>query len=81
MAPEAELELFEENVDAFKVFDAMGTQWRRAGTAGTVTGMDYAPLPFVMRCCAVAPEREASVFSDLRLMENEALLIYAERSS
>lgn len=59
------------NAQAVSVFCDMDTQWR-IGMAGR-TGLDYSALPVVMRLCGVPAAERASVFSDIRVMETEAL--------
>ncbi|EKN4715347.1 DUF1799 domain-containing protein [Yersinia enterocolitica] len=54
---------------SFNVFHAMTTQWR-TGVNG-VTGLDYNCLSQVMDWLGV--EDEATVFSDIRVMEQAAL--------
>lgn len=49
----------------------MATQWR-IGMSGA-TGLDYAALPYVMRNCGVKQADRASVFDDVRALEDAAL--------
>lgn len=65
------VEVWPDNMDAVKVFSAMGTQWR-TGMSG-VTGLDYAVLPSVLRLTAVPRADWPAVFDDLRVMEGAAL--------
>lgn len=55
----------------------MQTQWR-VGMNGA-TGLDYTALPAVMDLCGIRKKQREDVFSALRLMESEALSIWAER--
>jgi hypothetical protein len=64
-------EVWPDNWLAVEVFSAMGTQWR-TGAAGA-TGLDYGPLPFVMRVCDVTASRRADTFEAVRVMEAAAL--------
>lgn len=52
-----------------RVFIGMGTQWRRGGMAGALTGLDYAALPVVLRIYAIPRALWADVFDDIRQME------------
>lgn len=61
------------------VFIAMATQWR-TGARGA-TGLDYSPLPFVMRTRSVPRAEQAAVFDDLRVMEAEALKVMSEHNA
>lgn len=76
-----DFELFEDNVQSARVFDAMTTQWRRGGMDGIPTGLDYAPLPVVMRLCGVKPSERRAVFEDVRTMELETLNVMSERAA
>lgn len=73
---EEEISLWAINLDSYQVFNAMGTQWRH-GMAGP-TGLDYGVLPGVMDLIGIAPERRKEVFSDVRVLESEALATMAE---
>jgi len=77
-APDSgEVDLFPENEAPLQVFLSMQTQWR-IGMNGA-TGLDYAALPAVLALCGVKRKRRADVFSALRVMEAEALSIWAEQ--
>jgi len=65
-----------EHETAVEIFAAMSTQWR-VGFAGA-TGMDYAALPAVMDCYAVPEDKRRDVFSEVRVMEDEALTVLHE---
>jgi len=49
----------------------MSTQWR-VGMNGA-TGLDYNALPVVMRFGGVIPADRATVFEEVRIMEDAAL--------
>ncbi|WP_256577697.1 MULTISPECIES: DUF1799 domain-containing protein [unclassified Pseudomonas] len=71
-----EVEIWPDVWPAFCVLDAMSTQWR-VGMGGAV-GLDYAALPVVFKLHQVRKKDRPSVFSDLRVMEAEALACMAE---
>lgn len=56
---------------AFRVLEAMSTQWRIGG--GGAIGLDYGALPQVMGWLGIDRRERGSVFDDLRRMEQEAL--------
>jgi hypothetical protein len=82
MSQQEEFELMEDNVLPVTVFQAMRTQWRIASAGDKVhrVGLDYAPLPFVMRSCGVKPGDRKQIFADVHLMELEALKVFSERN-
>lgn len=53
------------------VFVSMSTQWRSAGYGAT--GLDYGPLPGVMRMCGVGRKEWPDVFEGIRILEDAAL--------
>ena len=65
------VEIWEENHESFKVFNAMSTQWR-VGMNG-YTGLDYNALPVVMRLLGIKRNEYAQIFDDVRLMESAAM--------
>lgn len=65
------IEIWAENAAAVDVFVDMGTQWR-VGMAGA-TGLDYGPLPFVLRARGIRREHWGQVLEDLRVLEQAAL--------
>lgn len=69
--------MYPENAAPMNVFLALQTQWR-VGMNGA-TGLDYAALPAVMDLCGVRKKKRGDVFSAVRVMESEALSIWAER--
>lgn len=66
---EDEFGIWPENLPAVQVFIALGTQWR-VGMSGA-TGLDYSVLPAVFDIHGITDRKKA--FSDLQIMENEAL--------
>jgi hypothetical protein len=82
-AAKEELVLYEDIVDSVRVFEAMRTQWERAGADGVKVAINYSRLPVVMRGLRLDPddgERFAVIFEDIRVMEDEALKVITERS-
>ena len=71
-----EVEGWECNADAYYVFRTMATQWR-IGMAGA-TGLDYAAMPVVMDMIGVKSKKRPEVFESVRVMEEEALITWAE---
>jgi hypothetical protein len=61
---------------AATLFLAMGSQWRWAGM-GERVGLDYAAIEPTARLAGV--ELDAQVFAGLRVMEAEALSVWARR--
>lgn len=68
--------IWPEHVEAVEVFMAMWSQWR-IGMSGP-TGLDYAALPAVFDLMAVAPGKRPERFSELQILEREALSVMAE---
>jgi hypothetical protein len=68
------VELWPDNLAAFEVFDALGTQWSVAPN-GRLVGLRYEAVAFVMRLCGVAAADRRQVFEDLRVMENAVLTL------
>jgi hypothetical protein len=68
--------IWPENVEIFRLFTALGTQWR-VGAAGA-TGLDYGVVRETARLAGlgkVTPER----FQGLQACEGEALSVWAEQ--
>ncbi len=78
--PQEDVEVFEDCLFSLETFSAMCTQWRIGGVDGVKVGLDYGPLPFVMRRCGVPPGQRDQVFEDIQLMEIETLLVERERA-
>lgn len=77
IAPEPELEVFEDNLLPARVFQRMGTQW--TVDSGAQIGLRYEALPIVMRYSKVKPEEEEQVFEDVQAMEDEAIRVFTEK--
>lgn len=75
------LELFPENVEVWRLWTALGTQWRvGVGMGGVVwTGLDYSVLDFAMRMHRIGPDRQPEMFDLIRLMEREAAPLLNDR--
>lgn len=56
---------------AFKVFKALGTQWR-VGFSGP-SGLEYQAIPFVLRMQAIPRSDWPAIFDDIGVMESAAL--------
>lgn len=56
-----------------EIFIDMCSQWRRAGMAGVVTGLDYAVLPVVFGIRGVSKKLQSQIFDDIRVMEDAAI--------
>lgn len=65
------VEVWPENLQAFQVFSALGTQWRIG--MGGATGLDYNAVPTVLRLQGVPRAEWPQLFEDLRVMESAAL--------
>ena len=76
VATSAVTPIWPDNLAPFEVFAALQTQWR-VGMGGP-TGLDYAAVPVVMEMQEVAPGDRRRVFEDLRVMEAEALRVFAD---
>lgn len=68
--------MFEDNWDAFLVFDSMATQWR-IGVGGP-TGLDYNVIPMILQSLELEEVAIKEIFPSLRVMESEALTVMAE---
>lgn len=69
-------EVWPDNQQALETFSAVLTQWR-IGMGGP-TGLDYAVLPVVMDLQDVAQADRAELFDSIRVMESEALRVFAD---
>ncbi|HYD12737.1 MAG TPA: DUF1799 domain-containing protein [Allosphingosinicella sp.] len=74
-------EIWPDQADAVALFLSMESQWRwtGAGMAGAFrTGLDYSALPVVAEAIGVKPSPE--IIADLRIMEGEAVAVWARRA-
>lgn len=69
--------LWPENLPAWQLFMACGTQWR-AGGAGR-EGLDYGGVRVVMQMQRVRPRRQSQRFAEVQVMESAALKAWAEQ--
>lgn len=70
------VEVWPDAWPAFRLFDALGTQWRVA-SAGP-SGLDYTAIPATASMLGIKRRDLADIFPDLRIMEVEALAVMAE---
>lgn len=75
-----DFELFEDCAQSVEVFDAMRTQWDRAGTDGTRVGLKYEVLPQFMRELGVPRAQRNQVWKDVRIMEEATLKFDREKA-
>ncbi|WP_312387731.1 DUF1799 domain-containing protein [Pseudomonas sp.] len=73
---EEEVEVWPDAWPAFRLFDAMGTQWR-VGPGGA-SGLDYTAIPAAASMLGIKRRDLTDIFPDLRVMEVEALAVMAE---
>lgn len=66
-----DVEVSSATVDIYRVFTDLGTQWRADGMSGTITGLEYSSIPFVLSCHDMQPDKQN--LRDLRVMEAAAL--------
>lgn len=71
------VDIWPENLQVFEVFRAMSTQWR-VGPGGAI-GLDYNLLPFIFKLQGVRAGQQPALFEDIRILENEALIVMQER--
>lgn len=77
--------VWEPNLDAVRLFAALGTQWRCVVLGGGMEphrliwlGIDYAAIAPVMALLGLS---EPTLFDDLRLMEDAAIGAFAEAAA
>ncbi|MGB5955370.1 DUF1799 domain-containing protein [Pseudomonas sp.] len=73
---EVVVEVWPDAWPAFRLFDALGTQWRVA--SGGPSGLDYTAIPTTASMLGIKPRDLTDIFPDLRVMEVEALAVMAE---
>ncbi|MEQ1890100.1 MAG: DUF1799 domain-containing protein [Alphaproteobacteria bacterium] len=77
-----EVEVHHDNVQAFVLFDGLGSQWRTqtiSGKGGTVmmrTGLDYGAVEMAARVMDI--DLDAENFARLRILESAALEAWGE---
>jgi hypothetical protein len=74
--PDETYEVWPDNWAAFTLFNGMSTQWR-TGACGA-TGLDYTSIRDVAGFIGIKKKQLAAIFSDLQVMEAEALLVMSE---
>nr|WP_185061881.1 DUF1799 domain-containing protein [Pseudomonas putida] len=70
------VEVWPDAWPAFRLFDALGTQWRVA--SGGPSGLDYTAIPVTASMLGIKRQELTNIFPDLRIMEHEALAVMAE---
>ncbi|MBM6442408.1 DUF1799 domain-containing protein [Pseudomonas sp. MIL9] len=73
---EDDVEIWPDNWPVFRLFNALGTQWR-AGPGGA-TGLDYSVVREVAILIGIKKRQIHELFPDLQVMEAEALAVMAE---
>ena len=76
--PPEEIEVWDVNWDSFNLFAALATQWR-TGMGGAI-GLDYNCIPVVASLLGYKKKHTQEMFSDIMVMENEALLTMGENA-
>ncbi len=74
--PEEEVEVWPDAWPAFRLFEALSTQWRLG--QGGPSGLDYAAIPVTASMLGIKRRDLTDIFPDLRIMEVEALAVMAE---
>lgn len=70
------MEVWPDAWPAFRLFDALATQWRVA--SGGPSGLDYTAIPATAAMLGIKRRDLTDIFPDLRVMEVEALAVMAE---
>lgn len=73
---EDDVEIWPDNWLVFRLFNALGTQWR-TGASGA-TGLDYSVIREVASLIGIKKRQIPELFPDLQVMEAEALAVMAE---
>lgn len=71
-----DVEIWPDNWPVFRLFNALGTQWR-TGACGA-TGLDYTSIRDVASYIGIKKRQIPELFPDLQVMEAEALAVMAE---
>lgn len=74
--PEEVVEVWPDAWPAFRLFEALSTQWRTG--PGGASGLDYAAVPPTASMLEIKRRDLPHLFPDLRTMEVEALLAMSE---
>lgn len=79
-APEEKCYLWPCNVPTFNVWQAVQTQWRRAGMVGAKTGLDYeAVIAYMRDVLGIKRKDRAELFAGIKAMEVAAINTWAEQ--
>ncbi|MGN8259516.1 DUF1799 domain-containing protein [Pseudomonas sp. SMSB3] len=70
------VEVWPDAWPAFRLFDALGTQWRVA--PGGPSGLDYTAIPATASMLGINRRDLTNIFPDLRVMEVEAMAVMSE---
>lgn len=70
-AEQQPVEIWPENVPAYKLWCKVGSQWRY--TMSGPASLDYIPLQHELDRMGLSEEDYDALFSDIRVMESEAL--------
>ncbi|WP_448647078.1 DUF1799 domain-containing protein [Pseudomonas mohnii] len=73
---EDDVEIWPDNWPVFRLFNALGTQWRTG--PGGATGLDYSVVRDVAILIGIKKRQIPELFPDLQVMEAEALAVMAE---
>ncbi|MHA6234290.1 DUF1799 domain-containing protein [Pseudomonas fluorescens group sp. PF-69] len=73
---EDNVEIWPDNWPVFRLFNALGTQWRTG--PGGATGLDYSVIREVAALIGIKKRQIPELFPDLQVMEAEALAVMAE---
>ncbi|WP_454863367.1 DUF1799 domain-containing protein [Pseudomonas hormoni] len=73
---EDDVEVWPDNWPVFRLFNALGTQWRTG--PGGATGLDYSVVREVAILIGIKKRQIPELFPDLQVMEAEALAVMAE---
>jgi hypothetical protein len=74
--PDDDVLVWDINWHTFTLFNSLSTQWR-VGMGGA-TGLDYNVIPMVAKSLGIKNKELNSIFPDLQVMENEALITMRE---
>ena len=75
--PLEDVMVWDINWPSFEVFNDLSSQWRIGGM-GDATGLDYNVIPMVAKMHGYKGKRLKEIFSDIKVMENEALITMGE---